>query len=380
MRNLLTLILLAGLAANALAAVDPVPPWPTPLRVDAVATWPAAPALTPVVIASVEAPALTPAFTASSAVPLLTPAFTTSVAAPALTTAISTSTAVPVLTPAVTTSVEAPVLATAITASLATPVLTATITTSVAAPVLTPALIVYVAAPQPIPAQVYAGGAEQLAILAGTLTLSTTAITPPAVPAWLEAWYPWADAPTVTQSGMPLVRWSATASVTPPSTPHLLAVDADCTTPLRSLAAYLVADPQAVAVILGWEAVPERGGQPLPVMDTIRFQALAAAVRQARPGLPVWVLIAVPGMDVDPQPAEVLQAAAPDALVVYGFFAPPSWEPARLTANLAQAQALLPGKPVYAAGLLFGGAARDQAVTQAQQAGWNGVLRAALSQ
>jgi hypothetical protein len=63
--------------------------------------------------------------------------------------------------------------------------------------------------------------------------------------------------------------------------------------------------------------------------------------------------------------------------VVYGYFSPPAWTPTALAANLARAQALLPGKPVYAAGLRFGGAARDQALAQAQQAGWSGVLREA---
>jgi hypothetical protein len=367
MIKLMAIILLAVLSASAVAAVDPVPPWPTPVQLAPVGTWPAMPALTPAVTASIAPPSLTAAVTASTAPPTLAPAFTASSAPPSLAPAITASTAPPTLTATVTASSAPPVLSNEVFATVEPPSLLALLTASTLPP-------------QIAFASIFTGGVEQQAVLAGTLTLATLQLAPPAVPVWLDGWYfpTWRGQSTAdlatTQSGMPLTWWSEVSSFPPPATPHLVAVVSDATTPLTSLAAYLVADSQAVAVIIGWEAT-DHSYQPNATLDALRLQAVALAVRTARPGLPVWFLASATVTGNQQQAAAVIAAAGPDALVVYGYFSPPAWEPATLTANLARAQALLPGKPVYAAGLRFYGAAREQALLRAQQTGWSGVIR-----
>jgi hypothetical protein len=217
------------------------------------------------------------------------------------------------------------------------------------------------------------GGVEQQAMLNGLLSVSTASIVPPAIPAWLDGWY-WrgwgGPAPAPPVDKMPVVIYPTT----PPVGSHLVAVSADATTPMTPLAEYLVADVNVAAVIVSWEET-NHCYQPDATLDPGRAQAVALAIRASRPGLPVWLLCSATVTGNAAQAAAKVAAVSPDALVVYGYFAPPAWEPATLAANLARAQALLPGKPVYAAGLRFDGDASAQAGNQARQAGWSGVLR-----
>lgn len=369
MRQVVGLVIFLALSASAVAAVDPVPPWPTPLQLAPVGTWADLPVLTPVVTASTAAPSLAPAITASTAPPTLTATVTASTVAPTVIPAITASTAPPTLTVTVTVSSAPPALVSEMLATVEPPWLRAIFTASTLPPQVSFAYL-------------FAGGVEQQAVLAGTLTLATSTVAPPAVPAWLEGcyWPTWRGQPATdlvtSQSGLPLVWWSEISSVPSPAMPHLVGVSSNATTPMTSLATYLVADSQAVAVIIGWEAT-DHSYRPNATLDALRLQAVALTVRTARPGLPVWFLASATVTGTPQQAAAVIAAASPDALVVYGYFSPPVWEPATLTANLARAQALLPGKPVYAAGLRFYGAAREQALLRAQQTGWSGVLREA---
>lgn len=221
----------------------------------------------------------------------------------------------------------------------------------------------------PAAASVDDGGGEQQAARDGALKPAAAQIAPPPAPAWLDGWYwpAWRGAAPATPGG----RWPVvTYPAAPPTTPHLVAVAANATTPMTPLAEYLAGDAQAAAVIVGWEET-DHSYRANATLDAARAEAVAKTVRAARPGLPVWLLCSATVTGSPEQAAAKVAAAQPDALVVYGLFAPPAWSEAMAKRNLDKARALAPGKPVYAAGQRFTDAA---VAARARALGWKGFL------
>jgi hypothetical protein len=159
-----------------------------------------------------------------------------------------------------------------------------------------------------------------------------------------------------------------------PSGSHLVAVVANAATPLKPLAEFLAGDKTAIAVIVGWEAT-DHDFRADARTDPTTIGAVAATVRAGRTGLPVWLLHSLTVTGDPAQAAANIKIANPDALVVYGLFAPAAWETdAAVTRNLERARALLSGKAVYAAGMRFTGQTKDQAIERAKRLGWGGVI------
>ena len=222
-------------------------------------------------------------------------------------------------------------------------------------------------------ARVFAGAAEQVQARSGTLQIAGVQKNAPAVPAWLDGWlWPtWRGAAPVAPDGaIPVVVWPAPA----PDRPHLVAVMADASTPLKPLAEYLAADAQAMAVIIGWEET-DHDFRPDAALDAARAEAVAKVVRAARPGLPVWLVCSLTVTGAPEQAAAKVAAVQPDALVLYGLFARGAWDSDKVVAvNLARGEKLLPGKPVYAAGQRLTGDDLQAAIDRARRLGWKGML------
>jgi hypothetical protein len=226
-------------------------------------------------------------------------------------------------------------------------------------------------------ARVYAGAAEQTLARNGTLQVATAQVNAPAVPEWLDGWFwpRWRGAPPeAPQGACPVVVWSAARRDAAATGPHLVAVVAGDTTPMGPLAEYLAADAQAVAVIIGWEETGH-DHRPDAQLDAARAEAVAKVIRAARPGLPVWLLCSLTVTGTPEQAAAKVDAAKPDALVLYGLFGRAAWESDKaVTANLAKGQKLLPDKPVYAAGQRLVGDDLQTAIDRARRLGWGGVI------
>jgi len=254
-------------------------------------------------------------------------------------------------------------------------------TTDMAAPrvaesvamVIMPAKPLAAAAVQMSSTSVESGAQEQMQARSGTLPVATAQVNAPAIPAWLDGWlWPtWRAAAPVAPDGVtPVIVWPAAA----PDRPHLVAVMADASTPLKPLAEYLVADAQAVAVIIGWEET-DHDFRLDAALDAARAEAVAKVVRAARPGLPVWLLCSLTVTGTPEQAAAKVAAAKPDALVLYGLFAKGAWDGDKVgAAHLARGEKLLPGKPVYAAGQRLTGDDLQAAIDRARRLGWKGML------
>ena len=226
-------------------------------------------------------------------------------------------------------------------------------------------------------ASVQAGAAEQTLARSGTLQVASAQVNAPTTPAWLEGWFwpSWRRNPLPAPDGScPVVAWSANRHDDPPARPHLVAVIADDATPMKSLAEYLTADAQAVAVIVGWEET-DHNFRPDATLDAARAEAVAKTARASRPGLPVWLLCSLTVTGTPEQAAAKVAAAKPDALVLYGLFARAAWESDRaVAANLGKGRKLLAGKPIYAAGQRLIGDDLQMVVDRAKRLGLGGLL------